>query len=74
MSTSKASLHDLPGIGWNAQAALNDSMSRTNINTELVAVWFDENGMLRWSHSCKSTAMMVLLLEAAKIEALYGRA
>lgn len=62
----------LPGLPWNAHAALMSAKERVPIETELLIAWFDADGVLRWSHSCKNIKDIVSICEYVKLESIYG--
>jgi len=44
-----ASVDALPGLDWNAHAVAGDILNRCPINAQIIALWIDNEGMLRFS-------------------------
>lgn len=61
MASDLATVDSLPGLPWNAHAALGDALQRAPIGAPLIVLWLDELGQLHYSRSAtnKDTVWMV---------------
>ena len=48
-------------IKWNAHAALGDALNRAPINAELMVVWIQDDGKLRWSKACDNRTAVYMM-------------
>lgn len=69
MPSELATVDPLPGILWNAHAALGDAMQRAPMNAPLIVLWLDEAGVLKYSRSANNRDV-VWLAHSALVDAL----
>lgn len=65
-----ADIEPLPGLQWNAHAALHDALNRADIHNPIVIMWLGKDGIVR--HSSSATRQEVLwMLEYKKHSVLH---
>ncbi len=70
-----ASIHNLPDKDWNAHAVAGDILERCPIDSQIMALWVDEDGKVRYSKTnlgFSTVAMFAAVLQEFATQRIRG--